>query len=78
VKVPAIVSQETFDKVQARLQRNIQRYRHPAVHYLLKGLIECGECGFLFSPYQLTCIAEGYGRLGQPAEGLRKLRDAEH
>jgi class 3 adenylate cyclase/tetratricopeptide (TPR) repeat protein len=31
----------------------------------------------LFSPYQLTCIAEGYGKLGQPAEGLRKLRDAE-
>jgi predicted ATPase len=31
----------------------------------------------LFSPYQLTCIAEVYGKLGQPAEGLRKLRDAE-
>ena len=37
----------------------------------------CAMGQVLFSPYNLTCIAESYGKLGQPAEGLRTLRDAE-
>jgi predicted ATPase len=37
----------------------------------------CAMGQVLFSPYSLTCIAEGYGKLGQAAEGLRILRDAE-
>jgi site-specific DNA recombinase len=49
VKVPAIVSQDLFDKVQERLQQARQRYCHPPVHHLFGGgLLQCGHCG---SPY---------------------------
>jgi len=52
VKVPAIVCQEVFDKAQERLRAGRERYRQPAVHHLLSGLIECGECGWGFSSYR--------------------------
>jgi site-specific DNA recombinase len=52
VKVPAIVCQEVFDKAQERLRHSAERYRQPAVHHLLSGLIECGECGCGFSSYR--------------------------
>jgi hypothetical protein len=52
VKVPVIVSQEVFDKVQERLRHGSERYRQPAAHHLLSGLIECGECGCGFSSYR--------------------------
>jgi site-specific DNA recombinase len=52
VKVPAIVCQEVFDKAQERLREGRERYRQPAVHYLLSGMIECGECGWGFSSYR--------------------------
>ena len=48
VPVPAIVSQELFDRVQARLQSVRKEYRHPFTHYLLSGLVKCGECGTTF------------------------------
>jgi site-specific DNA recombinase len=51
VKVPAIVSQEVFDKVQERIQA-YQRYCHPPAHHLLRGLIECGECGCAYYSYR--------------------------
>jgi hypothetical protein len=47
-----IVSQEVFDKAQERLRHGSERYRQPAVHHLLSGLIECGECGCGFSSYR--------------------------
>jgi hypothetical protein len=52
VKVPAIVCQEVFDKAQERLRHSAERSRQPAVHHLLSGLIECGECGCGFSSYR--------------------------
>ena len=52
VKVPAIVCQEVFDKARERLREGRERYRQPAVHHLLSGLIECGECGMGFAAYR--------------------------
>jgi site-specific DNA recombinase len=45
VKVPAIVTRELFDQVQARLRTHQMRYCKPATHYLLSGLVQCGVCG---------------------------------
>jgi site-specific DNA recombinase len=52
VKVPAIVSQEVFDKAQERMRHGRERYRQPVARQLLSGLIECGECGCGFSSYR--------------------------
>jgi site-specific DNA recombinase len=52
VPVPAIISQELFDRVQARMQAVGKKYRHPITHYLLSGLVECGECGCRCSSYR--------------------------
>jgi hypothetical protein len=52
VKVPAIVTQELFDAVQKKLLHGPRRYVQPATHHLLRGLIECGECGSGFHSYR--------------------------
>jgi site-specific DNA recombinase len=52
VQVPAIVSKELFDKVQARLQWNSRHYRNPKRVQLLSTLIECGLCGRSCFGYQ--------------------------
>jgi site-specific DNA recombinase len=46
VPVPAIVSQETFEAAQARLDRNKQmaRRHNTTNNYLLRGLVSCGQC----------------------------------
>jgi site-specific DNA recombinase len=46
IPVPAIVSQETFDLAQARLDQNKQlaRRNNTAHAYLLRGLVSCGAC----------------------------------
>lgn len=46
IPVPAIVSQETFDAAQRRLERNKQMaQRNNTAHdYLLRGLVSCGRC----------------------------------
>jgi site-specific DNA recombinase len=46
IAVPAIVSQETFDLAQARLDQNKQlaRRNNTAHDYLLRGLVSCGAC----------------------------------
>ena len=46
VPVPAIISQATFDAVQARLDRNVQtaRRNNTTHEYLLRGLVSCGQC----------------------------------
>lgn len=43
----ALVDQETFDAVQAALERNSVHRRRRTVHgdYLFRGLVECGRCG---------------------------------
>ena len=50
--VPALVSQEVFDRVQAKLALNKQRAsrNNKAHHYLLRALVSCGVC-------QSACIA---------------------
>ncbi len=52
VKVPAIVTQAVFDKVQERLAENRTRYRNPKRVQLLSSLIRCGECGGSFYAYR--------------------------
>jgi site-specific DNA recombinase len=46
VSVPAIISQETFEAVQQRLDRNLQMARrHTTTYeYLLRGLVSWGQC----------------------------------
>ena len=50
VPVPAIISQETFEAAQHRLDRNVQmaRRNNTTYEYLLRGLVSCGQC-------RLTC-----------------------
>jgi site-specific DNA recombinase len=45
VEVPAIISQELFDRVQERLKVNRKRYRNPRQAQLLSALVRCGSCG---------------------------------
>jgi site-specific DNA recombinase len=49
--IPALVTQEQFDAVQAKLAQNQQfATRHNTAHdYLLRGLVSCGVC-------QLGCV----------------------
>ena len=46
IPVPPIVSQETFDMAQQRLDQNKQmaRRNNQAHDYLLRGLVSCGQC----------------------------------
>jgi site-specific DNA recombinase len=50
VPVPAILSEETFEAAQHRLDRNVQmaRRNNTTSEYLLRGLVSCGQC-------RLTC-----------------------
>jgi site-specific DNA recombinase len=45
VAVPAIVTRELFDAVQARLRTHNERYCQPVTRHLLSGLVQCGVCG---------------------------------
>src|SRR5574341_1895891 len=46
VPVPAILSEETFEAAQHRLDRNVQmaRRNNTTYTYLLRGLVSCGQC----------------------------------
>jgi hypothetical protein len=50
VPVPALISEETFEAAQHRLDRNVQmaRRNNTTYAYLLRGLVSCGQC-------RLTC-----------------------
>src|SRR5258708_9693507 len=52
VRVPPLLSQNLFDRVQKRIELNKQRYLQPAVHHLLKSLVKCGDCGGAFYTYR--------------------------
>jgi site-specific DNA recombinase len=54
VKVPSIVTQELFNKVQARLESQRKEYRNPKQTRLLSGLITCGMCGRFYTSYFRT------------------------
>ena len=44
--VPALISDETFEAAQHRLDRNVQmaRRNNTTYEYLLRGLVSCGQC----------------------------------
>jgi site-specific DNA recombinase len=70
VQVPALVPQELFDRVQAKLAETSRRYKQPPVHHLLRGMIECGECGSGFHSYRRYTgkyLASGARRLSHKA-----------
>src|SRR5216683_801921 len=48
IKVPAIVSQKLFDKVQERLRIVASRYRKLPIQSLLSGFVRCASCGRLY------------------------------
>jgi len=50
IPVPAIVSSELFDAVQAQLGENRQqaRLRRRGARYLLQGLVTCRQCGYAY------------------------------
>ena len=52
-QIPALISQEQFDRVQAKLATNCRfAHRNNKVHpYLLRALVSCGVCG-------LACLAQ--------------------
>jgi site-specific DNA recombinase len=59
IPVPAIVSQETFDLAQARLDQNKQtaRRNNTAHEYLLRTLVSCGACKLACTG---RCLHPGY------------------
>jgi len=58
---PAIISVELFDKAQLQLQRNAasarKMYRPTSHRYLLRTLVQCGECGL-----RMVCIRQRSSR----------------
>jgi site-specific DNA recombinase len=66
IPVPALVSPELFDAVQAQLQENRQRARQGqrGARYLLQGLLCCAQCGYAFYGKALSPSA----RKGHPRE----------
>ena len=46
VPVPALISDETFEAAQHRLDRHVQRARrnNTTYEYVLRGLVSCGQC----------------------------------
>jgi site-specific DNA recombinase len=59
IPVPAIISQESFDLAQARLDQNKQmaRRNNTAHEYLLRGLVSCGACKLACRG---RCLHSGY------------------
>ncbi len=45
---PALVSQDTFDLVQARLAKNAKKRKGVRTPYALSGIVTCAECGSIF------------------------------
>ena len=45
VEIPAIISQELFDRVRRRREANRTYYRNPKQVQLLSTLVRCGSCG---------------------------------
>jgi site-specific DNA recombinase len=72
VQVPAIVSRELFDTVQAKLRLHDQRYCRPVTHYLLGGLIQCGFCEARASS------ARGWHRVPRPSGKICVYHRAEY
>jgi site-specific DNA recombinase len=61
VKVPAIVSQELFDRAQEQLRISASRYRNLPIRALLCGFVRCADCGRLYAS------AYSYAKIVQPS-----------
>ena len=72
LRVPAIVSQELFDKAQERQRLSAARYRKPRVTSLLSGFIQCGVCGRSFSS------THSYGKALRPTGRVRMYYRAQY
>ena len=63
VPVPALVDEETWERVQAlKKQRSRRAHRNTKVLYLLQHLLKCGECGHNFhskSTWRTTNVRNG-------------------
>jgi site-specific DNA recombinase len=78
VRVPVIVSQETFDLAQQRLEQNKQLAgRNNSQHdYLLRGLVSCGQChlassGRMLHPGYAYYVCRGRTEALRAAKGAR-------
>jgi site-specific DNA recombinase len=72
LRVPAIVSQELFDKAQERQRASAARYRKPRVTSLLSGFVQCGVCGRSFSS------THSYGKALRPSGRVRVYYRAQY
>jgi site-specific DNA recombinase len=78
VRVPVIVSQETFDLAQHRLEQNKQmaRRNNSEHDYLLRGLVSCGQCqlastGRMLRPGYAYYVCRGRTEALRAAKGER-------
>ncbi len=57
--VPAIVSEEVWEKAQEVLKENrIEALRNTKRRYLLRGMIKCGICGLTYSGVPYSCAGD--------------------
>jgi len=77
VRVPSIVSQETFELAQQRLAQNKQlaRRNNSAHDYLLRGLVSCGQCQ-LASTGRMLPLGYAYYVCRGRTEALRAAQGA--
>lgn len=61
IPVPAIVSEEMWNKVQDRFAENIGYINHTKYEYLFKGKIRCGKCNRTFVTYTLKSRTKDEG-----------------
>jgi site-specific DNA recombinase len=81
VKVPAIISQELFDKVQERLRVQADHYRKPKIQAFLRGFVRCGECGRLYASahfYVKRLLSDGKVRVHHRGQYMCSRRWNEH
>jgi site-specific DNA recombinase len=78
VPVPALISQETFEAAQHRLDRHVQlaRRNNTAYEYLLRGLVSCGQCrltsnGRTLPPGYQYYVCQGRRDCRHNAQGAR-------
>lgn len=72
IPIPQYIDQDTFERVQSKLDQNIKKNRGVRTnHYLLKGLARCGRCGAsvgTLSPKRLKNKTIYYYRCGSKSK----------
>ncbi|PWB38766.1 MAG: hypothetical protein C3F02_02550 [Parcubacteria group bacterium] len=67
IKIPPIISQELFDKVQRKINHNLECYRNSQNTKLLSGLVWCGIC-------QKRCFGYHRNYFVQRKDGLKQYQ----